>query len=1249
MQTLETLLQELDATPYTQRIQRMIELGRLSKEQPHLAELISQLWRGGSYERRLALYSCYGSKDGAKVLASVSDPSRLVRSLSFVMIAPTCNDAQALEALEVAYSRRRHLPVMQMLRKKRRYVPVDIFLERLLAKKDPRFAEYSVFASPEKFTQWMDLAAAQPSQLFWQRGLLRYPLQVARYLLQQIEASTDGLHTKTKNILSSSLATLAQKVPAEALLILEALIVAGAPEWKTQAQELLKKLPSETFAVLQKHKINFKLFSFQEVALRLKKEQFLFLLKEHRSLLGNPLYWFPLLADELRQKKLTEWVQANPEVMQVWRDGLPKEPLWGTWFFQFLPNDPKTLEERVRSYELWSLAARDAKGIISTSQLYQIPSDLREREARRHLTEVRAFDTTPLARLQYCEYLPWQEAQEHLRPWFNHPEVATRAYVLPLFIRLSGAQRDLEVEDILSMFKQRKFESDPVRSAMLGALQAWPRTTWKKEHAASLAQIIQDALTASDLSPGSTNYLEAIADVFLWIAPQISIEWLLQILKVRGSLQNLSIAHKKTREEKRAIAEPCMRLAQLFVPEKEAMLCSLVNGFGDDLDLLPGLQELLAKIDYPKLYLGLQAPLLRILNQHFSTLFSIKLSEVKRGVKPEQWSALLLQLLHYSKAEEIRGDLLEELAAHIQAQTTKQALYQFLLPLYQKQPEHSRPLLFELAKTLPLAEWEEVFSYFLSKTNAAESAEIASLCEDLLQKTTQAITADLLAGILLEKHKQRFEALLPALLAKDLSYGTLPNIAGHLGWSKQTLLTPFLSGKSIQGAFAKKPGWLYPNTNYYRWTATQQQLFSETLDQHISEPKKSVSEVISLLEKRMALGYAKAETAIALLQDERPPIKEKAIRLLSRLDAGQGVTALLECLGDERARFAVYGFRKAVLELPPSIAVELLKKTPMNKVTVAKELFRLLGEMRIEEAYQLLISLYSPALHRDVRIAHLRALWEHLERAETWEVFTRASQDEDWLVAAKLAETPTERLTEFSEQQLARIFAALLSRPEPEARIGILRRATHALLEDKERLLLKKCVSLLGSPYTDECSCAASAVFYRAQGRDLELIVSGINPIITQRRQLSLVVYQLLLCLKKASREQLQIAYGVLSRLLQEDQLAVLSVRLASATNSPQLLLDVAKQLSSRGLLHPDTVQEIYQGIREMSLVGAEMLELALTADEDPLLRRLALAALVQSASSGWTKSRIRRLVAFRQDLSPLVAGTAQFIFPSEE
>lgn len=54
---------------------------------------------------------------------------------------------------------------------------------------------------------------------------------------------------------------------------------------------------------------------------------------------------------------------------------------------------------------------------------------------------------------------------------------------------------------------------------------------------------------------------------------------------------------------------------------------------------------------------------------------------------------------------------------------------------------------------------------------------------------------------------------------------------------------------------------------------------------------------------------------------------------------------LIEAMNDDRARIAIYALRRSLLEMPVSRALLLLRAVPLEKVTVAKEVVRLLGEL----------------------------------------------------------------------------------------------------------------------------------------------------------------------------------------------------------------------------------------------------------------------------------------------------------------
>src|SRR5688572_25463116 len=91
--TLAQLLKELDGLNHSERVQRMVR--REVSE-----ELFSQLLAGNGYQRGLALYSCYGSRDPARVARFFADRSASLRGLARILAVQLCSDEQLAALLD---------------------------------------------------------------------------------------------------------------------------------------------------------------------------------------------------------------------------------------------------------------------------------------------------------------------------------------------------------------------------------------------------------------------------------------------------------------------------------------------------------------------------------------------------------------------------------------------------------------------------------------------------------------------------------------------------------------------------------------------------------------------------------------------------------------------------------------------------------------------------------------------------------------------------------------------------------------------------------------------------------------------------------------------------------------------------------------------------------------------------------------------------------------------------------------------
>lgn len=506
---------------------------------------------------------------------------------------------------------------------------------------------------------------------------------------------------------------------------------------------------------------------------------------------------------------------------------------------------------------------------------------------------------------------------------------------------------------------------------------------------------------------------------------------------------------------------------------------------------------------------------------------------------------------------------------------------------------------------------------------------------------------------LLRRHAYpRFAALVPALLAEDESFVLVPDVARHLSIRRQDLLPRVLLDRPVQGRFATgKTHWvLHFGAGYERWTPALQARQVTALRGVLAGQKLDTPSAFPAIHMLAALAFVPATHLIELASDPRQPVREIAVRSLPRLDGGEGVPTLLDCLGDSRARWAIYALRRAFADLSQDEILAILRKAPLARVTVAKEVVRLLGDMGGQKAYRQLLEMADDDLHRDVRIALLRALWNHLERDETWPVFERAAADPDWVVASRLADVPTYRLSQKSEERLAGLLVQVLGHPDPEARIGLLPRLGHLPLRDARSTLFHGVLGHLDSDSIDEVALAFAAVLGRMTAKQVDAVMTRVTTLMSRRQAVIAVLDTLGRFVGPYARKPVRALARKLLKPLADDPLSVCRyLELAAKVLGASDLAEALQDLARRGLLHADAMAAAKDAVRACSRPGP--LEKALSGNEDSNLRRLALTALTCAAAPerGWTRERRKRLERYRRDKDPLVAGAAAYILPPDE
>jgi len=507
--------------------------------------------------------------------------------------------------------------------------------------------------------------------------------------------------------------------------------------------------------------------------------------------------------------------------------------------------------------------------------------------------------------------------------------------------------------------------------------------------------------------------------------------------------------------------------------------------------------------------------------------------------------------------------------------------------------------------------------------------------------------------LLRQRAPHDFDRMVGELLARDPSVVCLPAVHGWLHRHRQDLLDGFLGERVIRGAWATgKSRWILPlSSGFFRWDPAQVETFAEALAGIVGDRGRDTPAVLRALAVWPAMEYADLGRLCALADDDRPAVREKAIRVLARCDAGQGVTTLLACLGDARARFAIYGLRRALFAMLPGRALGLLAGVPLTKVTVAKEVVRLTGELRAERSFARLQEIAAAPLHRDVRIALLRALWDHLDRDATWAIYEQAVADRDWVVASRLGDIPADRLTAALDVRLAALLARVVARPEPEARIDLLRRAAGLALADRERSFLAACRARLASRHDDEIVAAAGAVMARSSEADVADLAAQLDQLRADPRAFH-VSGGALLARDIRSRDSWRRVAAAIEEVAGRDRRWYpLAITAAGAHRDGSGLVASLTGLAGGGPLDVDALLAARAAVDAIDPDQLADATTRLAGAPSADLRRVAVWALARDAGPGrgWHDHRLALLAALRADPDPAVAGAAARLWPPRE
>ncbi|MCK6505722.1 hypothetical protein L6R53_20405 [Myxococcota bacterium] len=492
-------------------------------------------------------------------------------------------------------------------------------------------------------------------------------------------------------------------------------------------------------------------------------------------------------------------------------------------------------------------------------------------------------------------------------------------------------------------------------------------------------------------------------------------------------------------------------------------------------------------------------------------------------------------------------------------------------------------------------------------------------------------------------HRPAFQARALALFAQDPSVACLPRVARLLALRHTELLDPLLEGRPMTGRFATgRTHWVLDfGLRLGGWTPAQQRAYAARLVELLDDPERDVPTARWAVERLAALPCAPAELLPRFAADPRPPVRELALRALPSADGPEGLSTLLDCMADDRARIAIYALRRCLQELPRDEAVARLSTVPMDRVTVAKEVLRLLGELGGPGVRDHLVRLGSPPgpggkpLHRDVRIALLRALWDHIEHPPAWALLEAAARDPDPILASRLLSIPMGRLSSEADARLAALFAEVLQRKEPEARLSFLAAIPRAPLRDAARVLWGALLRHLDHPDPAEAVATLDALLVRMVDAEVPRLTARLAGLLPRRQVIQALLAHLAAVLHPwAPDHHRQVARALLPALVADRLAASLAVPLLARAWDDQGYALGLESLSARDHLHHDAVALAVQ--HAGGFAAQDRLAQRLSTHADPRLRRVALAALVAAArpENGWSPARRALLATLQSDPS---------------
>jgi len=548
-------------------------------------------------------------------------------------------------------------------------------------------------------------------------------------------------------------------------------------------------------------------------------------------------------------------------------------------------------------------------------------------------------------------------------------------------------------------------------------------------------------------------------------------------------------------------------------------------------------------------------------------------------------------------------------------------------------------------------------SVYQLQKNEGKQPRLVKLLVDLTQDKRGHTARAGLDALLRLDIREEVSRLIPKLIEQDSSWIQVNSVSDFLHRHRQNLLTPFLKPRVYGNRFSSgKTAILQSfNNGFVRWTATQQQIYASSLGDILNSGKRNAWELYRCAGRLSAMPSADLSALIELadLDAEDIALRDKALEALGRADAGRGVASLIQALDDNRANIAIYALRRSILEMSATSALALLSKAPLKKVTVMKEIIRLAGEFSGEASYHFLSTFAKDEnLHPDVKIALLRAFWNHLNNEEVWGYFNAAAQNGPVALARSTIRIPQEGLTANGRTHLCEQLTLLLRNENAQIRTETLERLVQLPLGQSNDMMFGALAEMLEDVDVNVGMLAAEAMLAAYITTRSDELVDTFSKV--QRPKSFAAVVDAFRRRDFVNVAELRSCAEALAlAMLTQRRLPSQSLRIALTMLPPSNILTIVEAIDDAGLLHPGTVETNLKAwnktVASFSQQDIASLESKLRSSQSAGIRRLGLALLVETTEQhGWSGEHREHLDEYCKDTDLWVSEAAGVIEPPQ-